>query len=181
MDNGDILFVYKNGISLRCRGGKIVAVVASSTSASLPRTDRTAEKPTEEDSRSTDNRPTFKKSDGKLDNKTSDTRRTEFKSDSKTGQSDAKSKGYSGHSNAEPAGTIERANVKSKGHFENMRSVPHEKPEVSRNVAHGIEAGHTGGLHEAGMHMTGLGGMHAGGFGGLGGLGGIHLGGFGKL
>jgi hypothetical protein len=108
-------------------------------------------------------------------------------------KSDSKSTGSSEHLNAKSARTVERADAKSENRSEHAtRTVPHEKPEVTHPVAHMTEAGHMGGMREAGMHMGGLagthasglgglGGMHLGGFGGLGGLGGIHLGGFGKL
>jgi hypothetical protein len=109
------------------------------------------------------------KLDTRSDSKPSDTRRTDSKSDSKTGQSQIKA---NDHANAKSVGAGEHANAKSESNFDHAsRTVTNNKSEVSQHVAHG----HMGGMHEAGMHSGGLGGMHSGGMhhgGGFGGLGG---------
>lgn len=98
---------------------------------------------------------------------------------------------------AKPEGKSVQAESKSKGNAEqsskpvggtehSMRTVTHDQPVASQNLAHVGETAHMGemrteGMHEVGSHMGSLGGMHIGNLGGLGSLGGMHISGLGGL
>jgi hypothetical protein len=133
----------------------------------LPGDHRALDKPRDDNNQSTDDRRNVKQSDtksdaksdpksdtktdnksDKSDSKTLDTRRADSKTDDRTGKSEIKQNNNAEHTS---------------------RTVTSNKSEMSQHLAHS-ETGHTGGLHETGMHKSGgLGGMHGGGLGGLGG------------
>jgi hypothetical protein len=171
MPDGDMVYVYRNGISLRCHGTKITAVVASSPPAAS-RNDRA----TDNKARDHNNQSTDKQKE-----------KSDSKSRGDTEKSDAKSTGNSEHSNAKSAGAVEHANAKLEKNTDHAtRTVVHEKSEVTHQIARTSEAGRMSGVHEGGMHagrlggggFGGLGGMHSG---GISGLGGVLLGGLGRL
>jgi hypothetical protein len=133
---------------------------------------------------------TAKPSDDKTSEKSNpngDGEKVDSKSAGKTDKSDAKSNSNGEHANAKSASTSERASTKAESNNEHaMRSGAHEKADVYQHVTHANGAGHTSGMHDAGMHKEGMGGTHAGRLGGLhgsglGGLGGLLLGGLGRL
>jgi hypothetical protein len=106
----------------------------------------------------------------------------DFKSIGHTEKSNTKPIGASEHSNAKLGGTIEHANARSEDRPKHaMRTVAHEKSEVSHQVAHMTEAGHTRGMHEVGKNMGSVGAVHGGDFGGRGKMGGAHLGNLGGM
>jgi hypothetical protein len=154
MPDGDIVYVYKNGISLRCNGTKIIAVVASSPPAAVSRDDRATDKSRDDNKQSTDKQTHNEKSD-------------------------SKSSGNSEHSNAKSAGNSDHATrTVTHDKAEVSHQVVHtsEAGHASGVREGGMHAGRLGGMHGGGF--GGLGGMHGGGFGGIGGM---VLGGLGRL
>lgn len=148
---------------------------------------------TEEKSQSTEDHSDSKSSGSteKSDTKsTSTNEKSDGRSNGNTEKSAPKSADSTEHSSSKSDGNAEHSSSKSDSNAEHStRTVRHDEPARSQHVAHATETAHMSGMHEAGMHTGGLGGlagMRTGGLGGmhlggLGGMHGMHLGGFGRL